>query len=258
LIHEISGEVLPYMQLAQLLEDAPVYGLQAGPPTLLASEVSAESLADTYLKEIRCVQARGPYRIAGWSFGGTLAYEIARQLLSSGERVSFLGLVDCAVGGRHGNPADESDVSLFARYYLQILGIELTWQIAEELQATATLQQALELCRHRGYLTSAHTFELVAARLLELRKFIAAGSAYRPSPLPVEVHYFAADRPGGRHDAGGWEEVLENRLAMSTVGGDHFTILKQPHVARLAALMNEALERSEKLPGQRGEKRAVA
>lgn len=258
LIHEISGEVLPYLQLAQLLDDVPVYGLQAGPMTHVGSEVSAESLADTYLEEIRSVQAQGPYRIAGWSFGGTLAYEIARQLLSAGEEVSFLGLIDCAVGERHGNPADESDVSLFARYYLQVLGVELTWQIAEELRSTTTLQQALQLCQDRGYLSSALTLQLVAARLLQLRKFIAAGSSYRPSPLPLVVSYFAADRPDGRHDTGGWEEALGNRLVSSTAGGNHFTILKQPHVARLATLINEAVERSEKVPGQLGEKRAVA
>ena len=35
-----------------------------------------------------------PLVLAGWSFGGVLAYEIAQQLVASGERVDFLGLLD--------------------------------------------------------------------------------------------------------------------------------------------------------------------
>ncbi|NEL86329.1 hypothetical protein G3V83_23955, partial [Escherichia coli] len=40
------------------------------------------------------IQPAGPYRLAGWSFGGKLAYEVARQLLSADNDVQFVGLID--------------------------------------------------------------------------------------------------------------------------------------------------------------------
>jgi arthrofactin-type cyclic lipopeptide synthetase C len=43
---------------------------------------------------IRSVQPHGPYRLAGWSFGGLLAYEVAQQLLGLDEAVAFVGLLD--------------------------------------------------------------------------------------------------------------------------------------------------------------------
>ena len=46
------------------------------------------------IKMIRAVQPTGPYRVAGWSFGGTLAYEIATQLIGVDQEVEFLGLID--------------------------------------------------------------------------------------------------------------------------------------------------------------------
>ena len=43
---------------------------------------------------IRAVQPDGPYRLAGWSFGATLAYEIATQLIGDDASVEFLGSLD--------------------------------------------------------------------------------------------------------------------------------------------------------------------
>jgi len=53
-----------------------------------------ESLAQDYIGIIRSRQARGPYRLLGYSFAGVVAYEVARQLRAAGDEVSFLGLID--------------------------------------------------------------------------------------------------------------------------------------------------------------------
>jgi len=47
-----------------------------------------------YVKAIKKHQPKGPYRLAGYSFGAHLAYEIARQLAGQGDIVAFLGLID--------------------------------------------------------------------------------------------------------------------------------------------------------------------
>ena len=56
---------------------------------------SVEDLAAPMLRTIRETQAHGPYYLAGFSFGGLLAYEVAGRLRSSGEEVAWLGLLDC-------------------------------------------------------------------------------------------------------------------------------------------------------------------
>ena len=55
---------------------------------------SLEELAATHIAEIRKIQPEGPYRLAGFSFGGLIAFEIARQLTAQGETIESLFLVE--------------------------------------------------------------------------------------------------------------------------------------------------------------------
>jgi thioesterase domain-containing protein len=55
---------------------------------------SIQLLAARYIKSIRSIQQYGPYRIAGYSWSGILALEIAQQLQKSGQKVEILFLLD--------------------------------------------------------------------------------------------------------------------------------------------------------------------
>jgi len=94
--HGISGNVFKYHALAQLLdEDQPSYGLQAiglngkDKPLSVMKDIAAH-----HVKEIMNFQPEGPYALAGGSFGGYLAYEMALQLRALGKEVSYLCLFD--------------------------------------------------------------------------------------------------------------------------------------------------------------------
>jgi|GEM_PF-5180924 len=52
-----------------------------------------EAQAAIVVDAIRAVQPEGPYHLCGWSYGGVLAWEVARQL-SEGDSVNFIGLID--------------------------------------------------------------------------------------------------------------------------------------------------------------------
>jgi len=95
-IHEGSGEVLCFRDLAQVLApDQPVYGLQ--PPGLNGEQVpltSVEAFASHYLKQIHAIQPKGPYMLGGWCFGIYVAFEMARQLREQGETVGLLASFD--------------------------------------------------------------------------------------------------------------------------------------------------------------------
>ncbi|RMV98372.1 Amino acid adenylation, partial [Pseudomonas amygdali pv. tabaci] len=97
LIHDFTGLDAYFPVLGQHLQgDFPIYGL---PGVGLGQQQlrTMECLAARLVERIRQVQPRGPYRLAGWSFGGVLAYEVATQLLGMDEPVAFLGLIDSYV-----------------------------------------------------------------------------------------------------------------------------------------------------------------
>ncbi|MEE4543002.1 amino acid adenylation domain-containing protein [Streptomyces sp. V4-01] len=79
--------------------DRPLYGLQA--PGLADDAQPPHSVteaAEAYLREIRAVRPEGPYLLAGWSFGGVVAHELAVRLQEAGERVETLALLDAYPG----------------------------------------------------------------------------------------------------------------------------------------------------------------
>ncbi|MEL6820908.1 MAG: alpha/beta fold hydrolase, partial [Calditrichota bacterium] len=96
LIHGAGGNVLLYRDLAKYLnEDQPVYGLQAqGLDGSMNYLTRFEDMAERYIREIREVQPRGPYYLGGYCLGGTIAYEIARQLDAIGEKVALVAMFE--------------------------------------------------------------------------------------------------------------------------------------------------------------------
>jgi thioesterase domain-containing protein len=75
--------------------DQPVYALQAqgldgqAPPLKRVQDMAA-----LYIKEIRAFQPEGPYFLLGASFGGLIAFEMARQLLANGQQVALLAMLN--------------------------------------------------------------------------------------------------------------------------------------------------------------------
>lgn len=81
--------------LRQLGEDLPIFGFRAwGQDGRTRPRNHVRGLAAAFLAELREVQPRGPYSLAGECLGGVLAFEMARQLEAAGEHVAFLGMLD--------------------------------------------------------------------------------------------------------------------------------------------------------------------
>ncbi len=95
-IHAIWGNVLFYRKLAQyLLPDQPFYALQAqGLDGKRSPIASIPEMAFNYIKEIQRIQPQGPYFLGGFSLGGQIAFEIARQLHAQGQEVRLLAIFD--------------------------------------------------------------------------------------------------------------------------------------------------------------------
>ncbi len=103
----VFGNVVGYGDFVRELgTDQPIYGLQSiGLDGRAQPFTAIEAMASHYVAEIRLHQARGPYALVGACFGATVAYEMARQLIASGDVVAFLGLI--APTDRGGNETGE-------------------------------------------------------------------------------------------------------------------------------------------------------
>ncbi len=95
-VHPVGGNILCYNNLAKhWSDDRPLYALQArGFEGKERPLKSIKSIAREYIKSIKKIQKNGPYLIGGWSFGGHVASEIARQLVEQGDAIRVLVLID--------------------------------------------------------------------------------------------------------------------------------------------------------------------
>ncbi|MGV9712262.1 amino acid adenylation domain-containing protein [Gordonia sp. NPDC003424] len=92
-IHPASGLAVDYRPLATELSDLRVMGVQVAQPES-RDDGTLASVAAGHLAAIRQVQPTGPYHLGGWSAGGIIAQEMARQLDDAGQHVATLVLLD--------------------------------------------------------------------------------------------------------------------------------------------------------------------
>jgi iterative type I PKS product template protein len=95
LLPDGSGSATSYVSIPNLAPDLKVYGLNC--PFMKSPEnytCGIDEVTQLYLTEIRRRQPKGPYLLGGWSAGGVIAYEVARQFYLAGEQVETLLLID--------------------------------------------------------------------------------------------------------------------------------------------------------------------
>jgi amino acid adenylation domain-containing protein len=242
--HEVSGNVLPYVPLAyQLPKDIAVYGLHSDDYLKFRS---IHGLAAYHIEWIRRVRPHGPYLLAGWSFGGLVAYEIANQLLGAGESVDFIGLIDTPVpeGTRSLPEIDELIGSLTSEER------ELHRDHVERLRSSgvATIEEG----KRRGVMPNDVSPEWVAdliSKSQTLGKMKEMHHRYIPARLPIAVDVFEADPTDGVATGMKWEALLgTTRVRRHAVGGTHRTIIQPPNIGLLAEQIVRSLEPADSRP----------
>jgi amino acid adenylation domain-containing protein len=240
-IHPVGGEVVAYRELARRLGPGqPVYGLQSPDPPL----DDVLEMAARYLAAVREVQPEGPYRLAGWSMGGVVAYEMARQLEERGETAEVLALIDVASPSRwSGEPEPDGIemVALFASDLARLHGLEVPPVDLSSLDQDAALAAVRDLGRQAGLLPPSAELSEVRRLFDRFRANRRALAAYEQRPYAGEVVLFRTARMGEHDPTLGWGELLNGRLRISDLPGDHYTLLKE-EVGTLAARLREMLE----------------
>ncbi|MGH8079431.1 MAG: thioesterase domain-containing protein, partial [Lysobacter sp.] len=240
LCHDGYGDDLYMHVLARHLpQGLPVRGLPAlsanGPQRI-------PKIAAAMLNAIREAQPHGPYRLAGWSFGGVLAYEIARQLRAYGESIEFLGLVDSSHPSR-----DWGDTSQGVGSPLQALQ-RLCGQTPEASTDDSEAAFAERFAQYRDSHVLPEQLQPLSAadaysRCRSLQRYLDALRHYRPEPIDVAVRLFVAEqRAEAASPALGWERsVPAALLQVRKVPGNHRSMLQSPRIEVLARALTQAL-----------------
>ncbi|MCM3623871.1 amino acid adenylation domain-containing protein [Brevibacillus borstelensis] len=254
-VHPIGGGVFCYQRLSGLLgSEQPFYGLQSrGLADDQEPLSSVEEMAIHYLEQIRSVQKSGPYVLAGWSFGGIVAYEMAYQLREAGEQIAALILMD-SFAQAYRKDAVHDQVTVLAMFVQDLLGITAKeipgwFQSLRDIpieQAIHTLMNTLIEQELLGQSTSFEEF----ARLF--RVFQANWTAYRhyvpkSSGQPI-ILFTSGDRDEGvtgiySSPSNGWEEVTNGEIEIHELPGNHFTILQSPGVEQIAQSIATTMRR---------------
>lgn len=242
-IHAAGGHVLSYRRLADALgPDQPFYALEGVEADSDGETDSVEGLARRYLSSIRAVQGRGPYFLGGLSFGGLVAFEMARQLSEAGERTALLALLDTYVER--------------GRIRLRSAGLRfwLRQRIEFHLGNLAALGPAgkVRYLGSRARILLARIGRRVAARRLpgpERRSFEAARRAregYQPQPYPGRLTLFRAARQPLREfePALGWGALAQGGVEIHEIAGTHVSMLVEPGLGVLAERLRECLDRA--------------
>ena len=121
--HAADGYTLIFNELVKRLNPRyPVYGIQS--PALFGEPIeSIEALASRYVKDILRVRPKGPYLLAGYCMGGTIAYEVGRQLIAAGHEVHSAIAIETY--NWHTSKAGSKSKSVSMLYYWQKLEFHL-------------------------------------------------------------------------------------------------------------------------------------
>ena len=230
--------MLCYRDLAQRL-NVPVYGLQA--PGLADDESaieSVETLASIYVDAL-VANTAGAYRLGGWSFGGVVAFEMARQLRASNRDAELLAVLDVHAPGAIAAAQWERDSAhLLVDIFAEDIGVR-----HDDLRGRS-LDDQLDLITNRGSPPACFRGDhpAMARRAWDVfQTHRRAERRYAGGPLAGGLLLITSDSRLNENDPTlGWSR-LADRVIRRAVPGNHQQILRTPSVGVLAQVLSHAL-----------------
>ncbi|WP_430014746.1 amino acid adenylation domain-containing protein [Microcystis protocystis FBCC-A270] len=246
-VHPIGGNVLCYADLARNLgTKQPFYGLQSlGLSELEKTVASIEEMAMIYIEAIQTVQASGPYYLGGWSMGGVIAFEIAQQLLTQGQEVALLALIDSYSPSllnsvnREKNYANSlteefnEDLNIaysFIRDLASIFNQEISFSGSELAHFTSDelLDKFITWSQETNLLPSDFGKQQVKNWFKVFQINHQALSSYSPKTYLGRSVFLGAEDSSIKNP--GWHQVI-NDLQSQWISGDHYGLIKNPVLA---------------------------
>lgn len=230
--------------------DQRVYGLQPqGLDGKLPPYTRVEDMAAHYIKEIQTIQPNGPYFLVGYSFGGTIVFEMAHQLHKQGQKVGLLVMLDTC------RPGYSKRLPFLLRIFLHFKNVlqqgpTYVWQKIAGWREWGTYHLKH---RYKRYLNVVHDLPETDKHLSIIGANVEAASVYTFQPYPGRMTLLRTedknrdDAVGVQYDPQfGWGEVVTGGVDIHHLPGSHLTFLDEPNVRVLAEKLKDSLEKAQR------------
>ncbi|MCB0020446.1 MAG: hypothetical protein KDE09_21790, partial [Anaerolineales bacterium] len=242
-VHGAGGHVLFLNEWREHLPELPLYGFQArGYEDISEAHQSIESMARTYVSELRRRQPEGPYYLGGYSGGGVVAYEMAQQLHRLGHEVALLTLIDTF------HPSVRPrQVGFFERlidacrdpwhHLRKFVRVRIAWRITQyrHQRENGPERENLSQKQHEVYMFD---------------HFDRLWSQYRAHPYKGEVLLLRAAEEWKMFDhvdhSKGWESDVR-QLRIREVPGDHRSLIGSRNLAVTLGVLYEELRAAQQV-----------
>jgi aspartate racemase len=198
-------------------KDQPYYGFfHQGEDGHKIQYTSVEEIARHFIQELRSVKPHGPYLLGGYSFGGIVAFEMAQQLRAMGESVPLLALFDTY------DPVEYRKV------------------MEEESKFYDGIKKSIMRRMAHRYLKRGKILPGKLRHFYIIDTYDEAIRNYRAKPYDGTITVLKAKNSTGTERMG-WDRWATS-LDVKVLPGDHYSIVKEPHVYDLAKALNSSIE----------------
>lgn len=251
IVHGAGLNVLNFINLSKHFdENQPIYGIQGTKPKGFEGWYeSIEAMAAHYVEAIVKVNPKGPYALAGFSFGGIVAFEMTRQLREQGKTVSLTGLLDSYVDssyyyGSYRRKRIVRYVDITHRRLDFLKEMLFSWK-AFKMRINGKKEHILK--KHFGKVDV-----MTEQEALALEQFIKADALvkkivdrYHLKPQNFEVDLFRSkDDSNYKLDPThlGWKKAALKGVIIHNISGNHLDIVAPPNDIILARLIQDILD----------------
>lgn len=255
-VHPGVGEVLVFVHLAQyFVGERPFHALRARGFNKGETHFTQFSeMVQSYVDAIRQRQPHGPFALAGYSYGGAVAFEIAKTLEAEGERVDFIGIFNLPPNIKYRMvELDLVEGAVNLAFFLSLIDKKQSQELPAWLRARPDIN-------HNEWLVNQAPPERLAELDIDLAKFTAwadlaqslltMGRSYEPSGRVESLSVFYAIPLRGTKDdwlaneLRRWDDFSRSANRYIEVAGEHYTLMSLKHVASFQAKLRTELDRA--------------
>jgi len=256
----VGDNVFDFGHLSEAKPDFPICVLQTRvdvPPDAVETN-EIVFLAKQYAAAIVGAQASGPYHLVGYSFGGSVAIEVANKLVANGHSVPTVTLMDSVPSFRYRNDPRFRHLAYMNFFHTLFESLAVSTAVMEEFYSHAVGMDTKEAVQYfRQILAETDALNRVGGidferlmtvfeRRVNIPHQVEKGRLRNTGIMLIKAsrpfHATALDAAFGfnRVDcAYGWEEMLDNKIDIVQLDCSHLGMLKPPYISNIANILTE-------------------
>ena len=214
---------------------------------------SLEEMAGIYVAAMVEAYPAGPYHLAGWSFGGALAFEIAQQLTAAGREVGAVALIDAAAPSV--TPAEETHILLSRNYAKDDSAVlddlsrafkDAGWDLGIDETKTErqfSWQFLISSAQAHGFVPDGYTVDEMKRKVSVYINCGAIFNKYRPQPQHLNAIYYLAWKETDQKDLN-WIPLISNKFEVVGLECNHLEIGYEPFIGHIGRHLRKQIRKA--------------